>query len=97
MEVVGRCARKQYARGADSYDMDYFTFSLKTESLPPDLVSAVRPVDVWRIMQYIVQRELISVEMQSGHMSLEYAKERLDHLQLCLGPELAALVTLHGC
>jgi len=82
-------------QGAQQYEMSYFTFNLAADDLPEALRVEVTSVQLWRLMEYIVQRELINLQLQAGHMSIEIAAERIEYLRQCLGPLSEKLVP-HG-
>jgi hypothetical protein len=88
MKVTGRVARKQFNREGE-YNMDYFTVELSTEDLPDEFRKEVSVTQLFRVLEFMVQRELLSIEMQSGHMALDYAQGRMEYLRRCLGEELS--------
>jgi hypothetical protein len=78
------------------YNMDYFTVEMKSEELPEELRKEVPMAHQWRIMEYIVQREAVSVQVQDGVMSVSEAQARLDYLRSLLLKELADKVVQYG-
>jgi hypothetical protein len=84
-------------QGKQQYEMEYFTFSASETDLPEDLYKELKSVQIWRSLEYIVQRELINLQLQSGHMTIEEAQGRLEYLRQCLGEELQDKLVIHGC
>ena len=64
-------------RKSEQFEMEHFTFMVSMEDLPLKLREEVSIVQIWRIMEYIVQRELINLQVQSGHMAVQEAQGRL--------------------
>jgi hypothetical protein len=93
MTITQRVARKV---SSGDYNMDYFTFEIKTDDLPQSLFESISPVEEWRILMYVAQRECINWQLQSGYMELEVAQIRMEYIRRCLGEKLAELVVKHG-
>ena len=81
--------------GANQYEMEHFTFMLSLEDIPHNLKTECTLVQVFRIMEYVVQRELINLQLQSNHMDLTTAQNKIEHLRQCLGP-LSEKLAPHG-
>ena len=79
------------------YEMKHFTFSMTTEDLPVELVKELTHVQIWRSMEYIVQREIINLQLQGGFMSIDEAQTRLEYLRQCLGDAVQEKLVKHGC
>lgn len=68
------------------FEMEYFTAEIEAADLPEALRSWSDVKSQLRLMEYMVQREIISMQMQSGHMQLADAGARIAYLRECLGP-----------
>jgi len=84
-------------RKAEQFEMEHFTFSMTETDLPQALRDALSTVQLWRSMEYIVQRELINLQVQSGHMTIDEAQGRLEYLRQCLGDEIQDKLVMNGC
>jgi hypothetical protein len=72
--------------GSVQFEMKYFTFVVDYDDMPEGLHSQCTMVEIWRIMEFVVQRELINLQLQSGYMAYEEAQGRMEYLRQCLGP-----------
>jgi len=84
-------------QGAQQYEMEYFTFSVTEDDLPEVFRQSIKPVEIWRVLEYLVQRELLNLQIQSGHMSMETAKMKIEWLRSCLGnTHLSEMLVSYG-
>jgi len=84
-------------RKAEQFEMEHFTFSLTENDLPQALRDELTTVKIWRALEYMVQRELINLQLQSGHMTVDEAQGRLEYLRQCLGDDIQEKLVKNGC
>lgn len=94
MEFKHNIARK--ALTGEEYEMDYFACTFSLSDLPVEFLKSVKPVQAIRTLEYLLQREMISLQMQSGHISLEAAAGKAKFLLECLTVDLQEKVISFG-
>ncbi len=93
MTITERVARKKPGR---DYDMDYYTFAMSVEDLPPALVAELTHVEIWRLVNFIVMRECVNWVLQNGYEDIEVVQTRMAYWRQCLGEKVLAKATEYG-
>lgn len=77
------------------YEMTYFSMSLSTTDLP-EQVQTLRLSTVIQIMEFIVQRELIMMQVKAGYLAVDQAAKRVEILKQYAGSAAGELVKEYG-